>query len=79
MSIKYWTEDEIRNPNISGPIGDPTCKVCKKCRCYKVCFSGMKGFPKTSSNFGKAQADCATHKDKCGIKHYPQQTTLTEI
>jgi len=39
----------------------------------------MKGFPDTSSNFGRSQASCATHNDECGIKHYKKQTTLLEF
>ena len=78
MTIKFLTEDEIKDPNNDAPIGNSTCKICKKCRCYNTCFSGMNGFPKTSSNFGKAQAGCVTHKNECGIKHYPHQTTLME-
>ena len=61
------------------PIGEPSCKYCKKCSEYKVCFSGMKGFPKTSSNFGRSQAYCASHRDGCGIIHYEHQATLTEF
>lgn len=61
------------------PIGDPSCKYCQKCSCYKVCFSGMKGFPNTSSNFGRSQAHCASHEKGCGIKHYDHQTTLADF
>lgn len=61
------------------PIGDPSCEHCKKCSSYKVCFSGMEGFPKTSSNFGRCQASCASHESGCGIKHYDHQTTLAEF
>lgn len=61
------------------PIGDPSCEYCKKCKCYNVCFSGMEGFPKTSSNFGRSQAYCASHQDGCGIVHYAHQTQLSEF
>ena len=61
------------------PIGDPSCDYCKKCSCYKVCFSGMKGFPDTSSNFGRSQAHCASHEDGCGVKHFDHQATLAEF
>ena len=58
------------------PVGDPSCNVCKDCSQYKTCFSGMEGFPKTSSNFGKPQHDCAKHERECGLNHRPQKTIL---
>jgi len=54
------------------PIGDPSCPVCKACICYNTCFSGMEGFPKTSSNFGRGQNTCVLHIKKCGKTHTGQ-------
>lgn len=77
--MRIWTEEEIRDPSGDKPIGDPSCPVCKSCSCYKVCFSGMKGFPDSSSNFGKSQCNCAKHERECGIKHYSHSTILLDF
>jgi len=77
MSKDDWDNWKF-DPSKPSPQGNPNCEVCKNCKCYKTCFSGIDGFPKTSSNFGRSQASCATHEKECGIKHYKKQTTLEE-
>lgn len=89
--VKQFCDDWVRKNRIQPrevpkfeplplpPIGDPSCEHCKKCSCYQTCFSRMKGFPDSSSNFGRSQANCASHHDGCGIKHYEHQATLSEF
>ncbi len=50
-------------------FGDPNCKYCKRCSCFKTCSTtGKSGEGSSNNMFG--QLNCASHKDSCRQVHW---------